>query len=268
MPWKYEAVFHNSREFLGVLDSDGTLLEVNQTALEFGDLDRTDVVGTKFWETDWFSEVVREQIRDDVRKGADGECVRHEVEVQGAGVTRDIDFSLRPLVSSYGDVERLVAEGYRIGRLKTQETMDQQVLDGLTGSGLLVSYSRSDEESVSGAILRAFFAGNIDVFEKESTLHEWIDADEEHYATEFTFVVVAESIPADVASFVEQFRERTLIKRGFHGHYELHLLVVAPDEEELVASREADIEEAFRLWEPIEEEDVTFWDLLRRRLQV
>jgi hypothetical protein len=97
---------------------------------------------------------------------------------------------------------------------------------------------------------------------------EWIDADEEHYATEFTFVVVADELPEDVREFVTDYRERTLIKKGYYGHYELHLLVVDPDSEELVASQEAEIEEAFRLWEPIEEEEITFWDLLRRRLQV
>jgi len=97
---------------------------------------------------------------------------------------------------------------------------------------------------------------------------EWIDADEEHYATEFTFAVVADDLPEEVASFVRDFRDRTLIRKGYYGHYEIHLLAVDPDGQRLVESRETELGEAFRLWEPIEREEVTWWDLLRRRLQV
>ena len=97
---------------------------------------------------------------------------------------------------------------------------------------------------------------------------EWIEADPEHYATEFTFVVVTDAITEDVAAFVEGFRDRTMLKGGFNGHYELNLLAVAPDDERLVASERTDLDEAFRLWEPIEEEETTWWTLLRRRLQV
>jgi len=97
---------------------------------------------------------------------------------------------------------------------------------------------------------------------------EWIEADPEHYATEFTFAVVTDVIPDDVAAFVADFRDRTMLRGGFNGHYEVNLLVVAPDREELVASERADVAEAFRLWEPIEEPETTWWTLLKRRLQI
>ena len=97
---------------------------------------------------------------------------------------------------------------------------------------------------------------------------EWIEADEEHYSTDFTFAVVADEIPDDVRAFVADFRDRTMLKKGYYGHYEVHLLVVAPDEEDLVASRKAHLDDAFRLWDPIEEEEPSWWDLLTRRLQL
>lgn len=84
---------------------------------------------------------------------------------------------------------------------------------------------------------------------------EWIEADEEHYGTDFTFVVLADSIPGPVREFVDGFRERTLLKYGYYGHYEIHLAVVAPDEEDIVMSRETDVGDAFRLWESVEEDD-------------
>ena len=83
---------------------------------------------------------------------------------------------------------------------------------------------------------------------------EWITMDEDHFETAFTFVVVAPEVPEDVASFVEEFRDRTLLKYGYYGHYEIKLLVVAPDRERLVASEEADVGRAFRLWSPVDAE--------------
>jgi hypothetical protein len=97
---------------------------------------------------------------------------------------------------------------------------------------------------------------------------EWIEADPEHYATEFTFAVVTDAISGEVAAFVSDFRDRTMLKGGFNGHYEVNLLVVAPDRERLVASERAEVDEAFRLWDPIEEAETTWWTLLKRRLQV
>jgi hypothetical protein len=97
---------------------------------------------------------------------------------------------------------------------------------------------------------------------------EWIDADEEHFNTDFTFAVVAESVPDDVRAFVEEFRDRTLLKYGYYGHYEVNLLVAAPDREDSVASEEADVAEAFRTWEEIEKEEPSTLDLIRRRLQL
>jgi hypothetical protein len=81
-----------------------------------------------------------------------------------------------------------------------------------------------------------------------------IDADEEHFSTEFTFALVAPRIPDEVCTFVAGFSDRTLLKYGYHGHYEINLVVVAPDAEELVASENAEVAAAFRHWEPDEPE--------------
>ncbi|WP_049997706.1 hypothetical protein [Halococcus sediminicola] len=81
-----------------------------------------------------------------------------------------------------------------------------------------------------------------------------IDTDEEHFSTDFTFALVVETIPGAVEKFVAGFSDRTLLKYGYYGHYEINLLVVAPDEAELVASENADVAAAFRLWEAEEPE--------------
>ena len=85
----------------------------------------------------------------------------------------------------------------------------------------------------------------------ERLADEWIDADEDHYSTDFSFVVVARNLADDVATFVEGYSNRTLLKYGYYGHTEVNLVVVVPDEETSVASATADVEQAFRVWEPI-----------------
>ncbi len=75
----------------------------------------------------------------------------------------------------------------------------------------------------------------------------WVEPSEEHFSTDFVFVLVADGIPDDVRSFVSGFEDRTMLKYGYHGHYEVGLVVVAPDREESVDSG-VGVAEAFRLW--------------------
>lgn len=89
--------------------------------------------------------------------------------------------------------------------------------------------------------------------ERGHTLAErWIDPDETHFATEFTFVLISPEISHQVREFVSGFKDRTLLKLGYYGHYELNLTVIAPDEEDSVGSTNADVERAFNLWDDLE----------------
>nr|WP_224450190.1 hypothetical protein [Haloprofundus salilacus] len=81
---------------------------------------------------------------------------------------------------------------------------------------------------------------------------EWLVADEEHYGTDFTFVLVAPAISDDVREFVADHSGRHLIKYGYYGHYEVNLAVVAPDDEDVVASANADVARAFALWSDVD----------------
>ncbi len=97
---------------------------------------------------------------------------------------------------------------------------------------------------------------------------EWIDADEEHYSTEFTFVLVTGRISGDVRDRVAGLDERTLLKYGFNGHYDVNVVVVAPTREEIVANEAADVTEAFAVWDEIEREEPGLLGLIARRFQL
>lgn len=120
---RFEAVFNNIYQFTGLMDPDGTLLEVNQTALSFGDLDRGDVVGENIWDVYWFqtSEAARETAIEAVKQAREGDFFRREIEVQGARRNAIIDFSVRPVTDEDGNVTLLIPEGRDITRLKERE---------------------------------------------------------------------------------------------------------------------------------------------------
>lgn len=108
----------------------------------------------------------------------------------------------------------------------------------------------------SGEHLFVRRADRVDVAELERLVDlghrladEWIAPNEEHYSTEFTFAIATDTIDPDTRSFVEGFTDRTLLKYGYHGHYEINLVVVAPERKDIVASRNADIADAFGLWD-------------------
>ncbi|WP_135302140.1 hypothetical protein [Haloarcula amylovorans] len=115
-------------------------------------------------------------------------------------------------------------------------------------------------DGVSTADLDALVALGHDLAEA------WIDADEEHQGTEFTFVLVVPSIPDEVHSYVSGFRDRTLLKYGYYGSYEVNLAVVAPDQEDAVGSSEADVTAAFELWRDLDAEPTGLLGRLRALL--
>ncbi|MFC5971715.1 hypothetical protein ACFPYI_10260 [Halomarina salina] len=92
-------------------------------------------------------------------------------------------------------------------------------------------------------------------------LAEDIEVDEEHYATDFTFAVVVEDLPDEVASFVANHDDRTMLKYGYNGHYEVNLVAVVPDEQRVVDSDVA-VAEAFHHWDD-EQETTGVLDQLR-----
>jgi len=86
--------------FVGMLDVDGTLLEVNQAALGVGGLERHAVIGRHFWDCAWFmhDEAVRERLRNAFGRACAGELVRYDEVASTANDRRiNIDFTMQPV---------------------------------------------------------------------------------------------------------------------------------------------------------------------------
>lgn len=126
---RFSAIFNQTFQMIGFLSPDGTLLEVNETALEFGGVQRQDVVGKPFWDCPWWqvSAAAQKQLRAAVVQAAGGEFVRYEADVRGSGDTRAvIDFSLKPLKDPQGKVVYLIPEGRDVTELRRAEAESQR----------------------------------------------------------------------------------------------------------------------------------------------
>ena len=69
----------------GLLDTDGTTLEINRAALEGAGIQFGDIKGKPFWEARWWavSKGTQDLQRDLVRRAREGKFVRCEVEIYG-----------------------------------------------------------------------------------------------------------------------------------------------------------------------------------------
>ncbi len=121
---RFEAIFNSQYQFMGLLTTDGILIESNETALNFAGLHIEDVIGKPFWECYWWavSERMQEQLKQSITRAARGEFIRYEADILGkGGILATIDFSIKPVLDDNGKVILLIPEGRDITQRKLLE---------------------------------------------------------------------------------------------------------------------------------------------------
>ncbi|NJK61289.1 MAG: GAF domain-containing protein [Synechococcaceae cyanobacterium SM2_3_1] len=121
---RFYKAFQQSFQLITILTPEGTVLEDNQTALEFCQLHLTDVIGLPFWELPcWnFAPEVQRSLQSAIAAAAKGKTIHQEATIQAPDRSEiTIDFSLKPLCNAEGKIEYLLAEGHNISQLKSVE---------------------------------------------------------------------------------------------------------------------------------------------------
>ena len=113
-------------QFVGLLDSKGTVLEINHVALDAVGIKLSDVEGRPFWTTFWWqvSPEINRVLRDAIGRAAHGEFVRWDAEIYGRAGGKEtiiIDASLMPVKDEQGNVVFITAEGRDITEKKAHE---------------------------------------------------------------------------------------------------------------------------------------------------
>ncbi|WP_225336504.1 PAS domain-containing sensor histidine kinase [Halomicrobium urmianum] len=121
---RYEAVFEDPNILVGLVAPDGTVLDINETAMEYIDADLDDVRGEPFWQTPWWG--TEAEIQDDVRewveRAADGEYVDFEIDLTDPdGEPYTISGYFRPVTNEDGEVVSIIVSDRDVTERKERE---------------------------------------------------------------------------------------------------------------------------------------------------
>lgn len=121
---QYQAIFDDPNILVGLIDTDGTVLDINETAMEYVDVTHDDVVGEPFWEAPWFdhSDDLQDEVKTWIDRAADGEYVEFETElVRPTGEPYAIEGAFRPVTNDEGDVVSLIISDREVTEQKKHE---------------------------------------------------------------------------------------------------------------------------------------------------
>ena len=110
---QFQAVFNSMFQFVGLLEPNGRVLECNHAVHEMTGLPPGHMHGVPLWEGLWWkTDQDRRDVKQWIDRAAAGEFVRHEVDiVDRNGIAHRVDFSVKPVYESSGDIRWLVTEG-------------------------------------------------------------------------------------------------------------------------------------------------------------
>ncbi|MDY6805912.1 MAG: PAS domain S-box protein [Cyanobacteriota bacterium] len=150
----FRAIFEQAFQLLWLMEPDGTLLNVNQAALDLVEFDLLDVVTRKFWRLPWWNRgrkvlkknsslsKTQKELKEAIAKTASGEFIRYKLDVFTAKKSiKTIDFSLQSVTNEKGKPILLIAQGRDItdrdrveAALEESQTMLQAILDNSTAT--------------------------------------------------------------------------------------------------------------------------------------
>ncbi|HLM53297.1 MAG TPA: PAS domain-containing protein [Pseudoxanthomonas sp.] len=132
---RVRAAFETSYTFQGLMATDGTLLDANQTSLSSIERRREEVLGLPLWDTPWFSATpgMADAVREAVARVAVGATFRQEVHVHLPTGWRWFDFSMRPIRDDKGKVVAIVPEAVETTerRLAVEALLQSQKLEAM-----------------------------------------------------------------------------------------------------------------------------------------
>ncbi|WP_101298379.1 bacterio-opsin activator domain-containing protein [Halegenticoccus soli] len=144
---QFDAIFNDSRTATWVLDPDGSLARVNQTAREMIDEDVETLVGEPFWTLPWWShaDTTEAEVHRIVKNALDGTFGTAVIpQPPHLDDPRIIDLSVRPVDNERGDLVSIVVEGVDVTErvdlernLRQSEELHRVTLNNMTDTVLI-----------------------------------------------------------------------------------------------------------------------------------
>ncbi len=120
---RFQAIFNNTFQFIFLVDVEGTVLEINQAAVNFTGILSHDALGKTLWDLEcWTDDAARSKLQTSMYRASGGEFMRYTGEIVNLEGTRAvIDLSIKPIFSSGGDIDFFIVEGRDITSIKRME---------------------------------------------------------------------------------------------------------------------------------------------------
>ncbi len=121
---RIRAIFNNHFQLTGLLDIDGRLLMINQTALDFIEATEDKIIGKYFWQCPWYrhSQKLQDKVKLYFEKAVQGNFVRTQWEIFDThGKKHIFDNSFKPVYDSNGDIRFVIPEARDITEIKKTE---------------------------------------------------------------------------------------------------------------------------------------------------
>jgi PAS domain S-box-containing protein len=124
-PTIYKKIYDNTYQFIGLLSTDGVLLDANLTSLKFAGVQLNDVLGKYFWEGPWWRDSIelQERLKKEIENAKQTKKIVQFIATHPSkdGKTATIDFSLRPVLDDNNEVIYIIPEGRDISDFKRLE---------------------------------------------------------------------------------------------------------------------------------------------------
>ena len=117
---RFRGLFDQSVQLIALLKPDGTVIDINNTALEFVPGEYDQIIGKKFWEASLWPPLVdgHLDLETAVQRAGDGQIIRFETSVTGKkSETVVLDLTIKAVRNEGGEAVLLVAEGREITKL-------------------------------------------------------------------------------------------------------------------------------------------------------
>ena len=150
---RYQAMFNDPNILVALVGTDGTVFDINETALRYIDESAGTVIGEPLWETPWFdrSPTQMETVRGWIDRAAAGEYVEFEIDLLDSDDEEyTLEGSFRPVRDDEGEVVSLIISDRDITARKQREKELMELSDRL---GRLHSVTRELFEATSASTI-------------------------------------------------------------------------------------------------------------------
>jgi PAS domain S-box-containing protein len=182
---QFDAIFDDSRTATWVLDPDGSLARVNETAREMIDADIEAIVGEPFWTLPWWSQpdTANADVQQLVEKACDGSFGNAVVQ-QPLGIDdlRVIDLSVRPVENERSELVSIVVEGVDITErvalerdLRQSEKLHRVTLNNMTDTVLITD--EDGEYTYVCPNVHFIFGYTVDEIHEQGTIDDLLGED-------------------------------------------------------------------------------------------